>query len=85
MYKGKKILNIDQTPLGDSNFVQKGWMPSDSRLSKKIKLISPRITMIAAIDSDGDCYWSLLQANSNAKTLEMFLYYLVRILDNKDP
>ncbi len=28
---GKKIINVDQTPIGDSNFHTRGWMPFNER------------------------------------------------------
>ena len=49
--------------------------------SKPVHIIWPRITMMAAIDNYGEIYYSLLQANSNDITLELFLTYLVKILD----
>ena len=35
--------------------------------------------MMAAIDSEGEAHWALLQANSNATTMELFLTELVKI------
>ena len=51
MNKGKVILNIDQSPIGDSNLYDKAWMPKNMKYSKNNQTIWPRITMIAAIDS----------------------------------
>ena len=82
---GKRILNLDQTPLGDSNFLGRSWMPSHLKLSGKIHPISPRITMMTAIDTYGDTYWSLLQANSNGLTMELVLTNLAQILDKERP
>ena len=85
MYQGKRILNIDQTPINDSNLCDNGWMLSNMRWSKNINIIWPRITMVTAIDTYGEVYYSLLQANSNNHTFELFLFYLVRILDKQRP
>ena len=85
MSKGKRILNIDQTPLLDSNFVVRGWMPRSINYSKKIHVVSPHITMMTAIDSYGDLYWTLLQANSDSETMELVLNNLVSILDKERP
>ena len=41
--------------------------------------------MIAGIDSHGEIYYSLLQANSNAVTIELFMTHLVKILDKQRP
>jgi hypothetical protein len=47
--------------------------------------ISPRITMIAAVDTMGNVYYALLQANSNEDTIRLFLYRLVEHLDAQRP
>jgi len=60
MKSGKRILNLDQTPICDSNFVVRGWMPRSQKYSKSVHSVSPRITMMVAIDTYGDVYWTLL-------------------------
>ena len=39
---------------------------------------------MAAIDNFGKCYYTLIQANSNYTTLELFLFSFVKILDNEN-
>lgn len=56
-------------------------MTSDMKFSKNLFTIWPRITMIAAIDNYGEIYYSLLQANSNNTTIQLFMTHLVKILD----
>ena len=41
--------------------------------------------MMTAIDTHGDVYWSLLQANSNEITMELVLIKLALILDTERP
>ena len=43
--------------------------------------MSPRITLIVALGSEGKIYASLLQANSDADTMRLFLTELIRTLD----
>jgi len=57
---GKKIINVDQTPIGDSNFHTRGWMPINERQSKPLNIVAPRITMVAAVTSDGKQFFSLM-------------------------
>ena len=80
MASGKRILNVDQTPIGDSNFCQRAWMPSNARNSQITHQILPRITMMVGIDNYGEIYYSLLQANSNNTTMGLVLTYLASIL-----
>ena len=47
-------------------------------------MIRPRITIIAAVDSHGKKYLSLIQANSNSELMAIYLESLVEILDGED-
>ena len=49
------------------------------------KSMQPRITMFVGLDTFGQTYLSLLQANSNERTMEIFLRQLVLKLDREDP
>lgn len=50
-----------------------------------VKTISPRITLIVALDTEGKLYASLLQANSDGDTMELFMTELIKTLDYEDP
>jgi len=52
--------------------------------SLPVKKVSPRITLIVAIDTLGKLYASLLQANSDGDTFELFMSELVKTLDWED-
>ena len=54
---------------------------SNSLPSKKL---SPRITLIVALDTEGKIYCSLLQANSDEDTMRLFLIELIKTLDYED-
>ena len=47
--------------------------------------IFPRITLILGIDTLGNVYYSLAQANSNSSMMELFFRELVSILDKDQP
>ena len=49
-----------------------------------VKKVSPRITLIVALDSEGKIYASLLQANSDTDTMLIFLTELIKTLDIGD-
>ena len=40
--------------------------------------------MFAAVDTEGEVYFSLIQSNSNNRVMELFLRQLVIKLDNED-
>ena len=79
-----RLINIDETWLGESDYRRMKWQQTDVRNSLPIFLIRPRITMIAAVDSHGQQYVSLLQANSNSETMRIYLEHLVSILDEEN-
>ena len=82
--ENKRILNIDETPVGYACFQQKAWVPRNGWNFSSQHQIWPRITMIAGTDNFGNLYYALLQANSNADTLRLFFYRLVEILDKEN-
>ena len=59
----KRILNLDETWIGQTNFSRYRWQPKDNHVSDTIDPVVPRISMIAALDNYGDLYISLLQSN----------------------
>ena len=77
----KYILNIDETWLGMSDFRRMRWQVKGRANTLKQVQVQPRITMIIAYDNTGQVYFSLLQSNSNNKTMELFFRDLVRRLE----
>jgi hypothetical protein len=63
---GKTIINVDETWLGMSDFRRIEWMFRDRPDSLPKKMVLPRISMITGLDTKGELYISLLQANSNS-------------------
>jgi hypothetical protein len=49
-----------------------------------VKKVRPRITLIIALDSAGEIYCSLLQANSDSDTMRLFMNELITRLDQED-
>jgi len=78
------IINVDETWLGMSDFRRMRWAPIGKSNSVPKKNLQPRISMIVALDSAGQVYASLLQANSNSSVMEMFFTHLIRHLDSKN-
>ena len=80
----KRIINIDETWLGMSDFRRRRWTFPGGGNSVAKKQITPRISMIAALDTDGNSYMALMQANSSTRTMELFFTHFIRLLDEKD-
>ena len=49
------------------------WAKADSPATATIKAVNPRLSLIAALDSDGQVYFSLLHANTDSDVMKMFL------------
>ena len=47
--------------------------------------MQPRLSLIVAIDSNGQLYFSLSQANNNSVTMILFLQMLIEKLDKERP
>jgi hypothetical protein len=85
MINGKRIINIDESTIGESNFLRRSWQGKAYAVSQRIVPVRPRISLITAIDTFGVVYWSLTQTNTNDKVFEMFICFLVDKLDEERP
>ena len=74
---GKRILTLDETWFGETNYKRKCWFEAQEPPSMINNVFQPRITLIAAVDNFGDAYFSLLQANNNQYTYGEFVKELV--------
>ena len=80
-----RIINVDETWLNESNFVRKHWCPVESSGSVHLKSISPSLSMIAALDTNGRTWFSLSHAKTDQDTFMVFLRKLVARLDIQSP
>ena len=53
LQRGKTILNVDETWLGMSDFRRRKWQAAGSTNSVPHLQITPRISMISALDTQG--------------------------------
>ena len=84
-HKARVYLNIDETWLGMSDFRRMKWQAPDSTNSVAAFQLAPRVTMIVAVDSLGNVYFSLSQSNSNMALFGIFMEQLVLKLDKERP
>ena len=66
-----------------SDFRRMKWQPAGSTNSVPKLQLSPRISMITGIDTNGQVYLSLLQSNSNTRIMAIFFHKLVAVLDKE--
>ena len=82
---GHRLLNIDETWLNETNFTRKHWCSAKASSALSSRPISPSLSMIAALDSDGRVYFSLGHAATDQDTFMLFMRHLVKQLDVESP
>jgi len=82
---GKRIINIDESWLNETNFTRMMWCPPSTPATISHKPISYRVSLIAALDTEGCVYYSLTQANTDQDVMMVFLIHLVKVLDTERP
>ena len=83
--RGKVLINIDETWINESDFRRMKWRAyGETNIVQSVSL-TPRVTLIAAVDTLGNVYLTLTQANSNNKTMEIYFHQLAAKLDKERP
>ena len=80
----KRIINIDETWLDSGDYLRRCWQRKGVSNTNPVKKVSPRITLIVAVDTLGNIYSSLLQSNSDGDTMTLFMTELIKTLDYQD-
>ena len=80
-----RIINVDESWLNGTRFIRRMWVPTDGAGTFTDKQVNPRISLIAALDTDGKIWFALTQANTDSDVMTTFLRYLVRKLDVESP
>ena len=83
--EGTRIINVDESWLNDTNFTRKIWCPADAPATITQQSVTPRLTLIAALDTEGRVYFTLTHANTDSDVLLAFMKHLMRQLDSEDP
>ena len=81
--KKKVFLNVDETWLGMSDFRRMKWQAPGTTNSVPKLEVAPRVTMILGLDTLGNIYAALAQANSNSEMMELFFRSLAFRLDQQ--
>ena len=82
--EGKRVINIDETWLPSLDFRNMKWRRHGDGNSVSSKDLSPKVNMIAALDTDGRIYLSLTQFNTDSDVMLMFLSRLANLLSSED-
>ena len=82
---GKRIIQVDETWLNETNFMRLAWSKPMSSASVPTKAVSPSLSLIVALDTDGRVFFSLSHASTDQDTFMLFLQHLIRQLDLDTP
>ena len=83
--QGHRIVNVDETWLNESSFVRRVWADRRKAGNATLLTLTPRISMIGALDSEGKVWFSLTQATTDSDVMAAFLKQLARTLDVEEP
>jgi len=75
------VINVDETWVGQTDFRRRKWTFLKRPDSVPKKNVQPRLSMIAALDTNGGVHISLLQSNTNSNIMEMYMAQLLERLD----
>lgn len=85
LFEEKRILNVDETWIGQTNFRRSGWQSKFISASEKENSVTPRVSMVVALDNFGDLYLSVHQSNTNQDSFSNFMVHLIKALDEDRP
>ena len=57
--KGLRVINIDESWLNGTTFIRKMWAPKRETCSSVLNTVTPRLSLLAAIDTEGHSWFAL--------------------------
>ena len=72
MDQGKRIINVDETWLNATSFIRKLWASRGGTGNMNLNLITPRVSMIAALDTCGNVWFSLTHSTTDSDMIALF-------------
>ena len=68
-----RVVNVDESFLNVSDFRKRKWNRKSESNSQPKHIISPRLTLISAVDTDGEVYLSLSTVNTRSEEFCLFM------------
>ena len=81
----KTIVHVDESWCGMSDFRRRKWRPHRHSNSVRKLPLAPRVSMIVGLDTKGEVFLALSQANTNSDTMILFFTELIRTLEKLRP
>lgn len=83
--EGYIILNVDQSWLNMLDFQRRKWVVRGQRNSLAYKAVVPRLSVLAAIDTQGSVYMALTMSHTDSDVLCLFLKELFAKIELERP
>ena len=74
----KRVINVDESSFNMTNYIRQSWSKADKPATFTAKTVTPRLSLLAALDTSGNVYYSLSQANTDSDMMMMFMQHLIR-------
>jgi hypothetical protein len=79
----KTVYNVDESTVDQLDFTRRHWRPKKYAL-EGLKPVTPRISLIACVGSDGTAFYSLTQVNTDHQVFCLYLTELAKRLTALD-
>ena len=83
--ENKRIINVDESWIAEIDYSRKMWCPGKTPCTVTEKSMGIRHSFIAALDTDGQVYFSLTHANTDSDVMLTFFRRLDIVLSNETP
>ena len=74
--QGKRVINVDETWISETGYHRFAWAKPQISGSVPLNTVTPSLSMIAALDTDGNVYYALSHATTDQGTFMLFLRHL---------
>ena len=83
--QGFKIINVDESWINELDFQRRKWHEKVESNSLPKKAVFPRLSLLAAIDTEGRIFMALTTVNTTSEVVCLFVRKLVDALEQEDP
>ena len=83
--QGFTIINIDESWSNELDFARRKWHDRNESNSLPRKYVSPRLSLLAAIDTEGQVFMALTTSNTTSEVVCLFVSQLVEHLQEENP
>ena len=78
--QGFTIMNIDESWINELDFARRKWHDRNESNSLPRKSVSPRLSVLAAIDTEGRVFMAMTTGNTTSEVVCLFVSQLVELL-----